>query len=201
MKFKNGPKKFLFQGPPGIGKTHCVGVLTNTTKRQLYLLNWVQIISKSFEDYKKYLDETFEEINKHFKLNEVIILLENIEVLLEYQNHPEYLKYWMILANHLKYLNEQIILISTTNEYPKLPKLLVENFDVIIDFSQYSREELQLIAQNYFKKYTQDFEVLNLSFKLFEKIISKVEQLPFPGQLKKIIKNSLALSADTPNNF
>ncbi|VEU74822.1 ATPase AAA [Mycoplasmopsis citelli] len=107
----------------------------------------------------------------------------------------------MILANHLKYLNEQIILISTTNEYPKLPKLLVENFDVIIDFSQYSREELQLIAQNYFKKYTQDFEVLNLSFKLFEKIISKVEQLPFPGQLKKIIKNSLALSADTPNNF
>ncbi|VEU75082.1 AAA family ATPase [Mycoplasmopsis citelli] len=150
---------------------------------------------------KKYLDETSEEINKHFKLNEVIILLENIEVLLEYQNHSEYLKYWMILANHLKYLNEQIILISTTNKYPKLPKLLVENFDVIIDFSQYQREKLQLIAQNYFKKYTQDFEVLNLSFKLFEKIISKVEQLPFPGQLKKIIKNSLALSADTPNNF
>ncbi|VEU75083.1 AAA family ATPase [Mycoplasmopsis citelli] len=53
IEFKNGPKKFLFQGPPGIEKTHCVGVLTNTTKRQLYLLNWVQIISKSFEEYKK----------------------------------------------------------------------------------------------------------------------------------------------------
>ncbi|UUD36274.1 hypothetical protein NPA08_00325 [Mycoplasmopsis citelli] len=128
---------------------------------------------------KNYLDETFEEINKHFKLNEVIILLENIEVLLEYQNHPEYLKYWMILANHLKYLNEQIILISTTNEYPKLPKLLVENFDVIIDFSQYSREELQLIAQNYFKKYTQDFEVLNLSLSFLKKSFQKLSNFLF----------------------
>ena len=95
-------------------------------------------------------------------------------------------------------LSDDIVLIATTNLYKSFDKALVRRFDSVVDFSQYSKEDLIEIAEIILNRLLLKFKSAGRKISLFRKILNNAEQLPFPGELKNLLKTSLAFS--DPNN-
>ena len=64
----------------------------------------------------------------------------------------------------------------------------------IINFNDYSKEDLIEVAEVILNDFLKKFKIENKNTKLFKKILSCVENLPYPGDLKNIIKTSIAFS-------
>ena len=95
-------------------------------------------------------------------------------------------------------LNEKILLIATTNLFNHFDKALIRRFDSIIDFNRYSREDLLDISEIILNFYLSKFKNIGRNVRLFRKIISLMDKIPYPGDLKNLIKTSLAFS--NPND-
>ena len=98
----------------------------------------------------------------------------------------------------LEGLNDKILLIATTNLYKHFDKALVRRFDSVIDFNRYSREDLIDVSEVILNYYLSKFKNVARNIRLFRKIISLMDTIPYPGDLKNIIKTSLAFS--NPND-
>lgn len=97
-------------------------------------------------------------------------------------------------------LNKEIVIIATTNLYKNFDKALSRRFDAVINFNQYSKEDLIEVAETYFSSFVKSFKNISKDTRLFRKILNISKQLPYPGELKNIIKTSLAFS-DVDNNY
>lgn len=95
-------------------------------------------------------------------------------------------------------LNEEVVLIATTNLYQNFDKALTRRFDSTINFDRYDREDLIEIAESILNTLLKKFKSAGRDMKLFKKIIGNMETIPNPGELKNLIKVSLAFS--DPNN-
>ena len=91
-------------------------------------------------------------------------------------------------------LNKEIVLIATTNLYSNFDKALVRRFDAVINFNRYSQEDLIEVAEYYFSLFIKNFKGISKDTRLFRKILRNVKKLPYPGEMKNIIKTSLAFS-------
>ena len=91
-------------------------------------------------------------------------------------------------------LNKEIVIIATTNLYSNFDKALVRRFDAVINFNRYSKADLIEVAEFYFSSFVKNFKGVSKDVRLFRKILSVAQELPFPGELKNIIKTSLAFS-------
>ncbi len=94
-------------------------------------------------------------------------------------------------------LNSDIILIATTNLFGQFDKALLRRFDSIINFNRYSREDLLEVADSILSGYLTKFKFAGRNMRLFKKIISRMRDIPYPGELKNLIKTSLAFSDPT----
>ena len=65
---------------------------------------------------------------------------------------------------------------------------------LIIDFSRYNKEDLIEVAEYYFSSFIKNFKGISKDTRLLKKILKLPEKLPYPGELKNIIKTSLAFS-------
>lgn len=97
-------------------------------------------------------------------------------------------------------LNDKIILIATTNLYKHFDKALIRRFDHVVDFNKYSQKDLAEISEIILNYYLSKFKKVSKNMNLFKKIISLKETLPYPGDLKNIIKTCLAFS-DPENGY
>lgn len=97
-------------------------------------------------------------------------------------------------------LNDKIILIATTNLYNSFDKALTRRFDVIIDFDRYKQEDLIDIGEAILNELLFKFKFAGRNMKLFRKILSLMNEIPYPGELKNLIKSSLAFS-DPSNEY
>ena len=61
-------------------------------------------------------------------------------------------------------------------------------------------EDLIEIAEFFFSAFSKNFKNISKDMRLFRKILNVAEHLPYPGELKNIIKTSLAFS-DENNAF
>ena len=85
-------------------------------------------------------------------------------------------------------------MMATTNLYEYFDKALTRRFDYIIDFNRYTNEDLAVIAEKMLDKMLVKFKLANKDIRLFRKIINLMPTIPYPGDLRNLIKTAVAFS-------
>lgn len=201
INHKIGINKFLFEGAPGTGKTVAAEHIARLLKRNLYYVDFNNLIDSKLGQTSKNINQVFKEINEIQNPNEVIILFDEIDAIaLDRINSNDIREMGRVTSSILREfdrlvdLNSEIVIIATTNLFNYFDKALTRRFDAIINFNRYSNEDLIQIADFYLSKYIKEFKHVSKDTRLFKKILRLKEDLPYPGQLKNIIKTSLAFS-------
>ena len=182
---KMGINKFLFQGKPGTGKTEAVKQLA-------------RILNSKLGQTQKNLTEMFKEINSFVHPEKVVVLFDEIDALaLERTSSNDLREMGRVTSTLLKCLdrmNENIILVATTNLYDMFDKALTRRFDYIIDFNRYTEEDFLDIAEKMLNSYLDKMKLGGRDIRLFRKIMRLSSPMPYPGELKNLLKTSIAFS-------
>ena len=195
---KAGINKFLFQGAPGTGKTETVKQIARLLERELFMVDFDEIIDSKMGQTSKNIASLFEEINSFVHPDTVLVLFDEIDALaLDRTNANDLREMGRATSSVLKgldNLNSQIVLIATTNLYKDFDKALVRRFDSVIDFNRYTRKDLLDVADVILESYLAKFSFAGRNKKLFRKILALMPVIPYPGDLKNIIKTCIAFS-------
>ncbi len=193
-----GVNKFLFEGAPGTGKTETVKQIARILSRDLYMAKFDSIIDSKLGQTSKNLSTAFEEINKLTHPEKIIMLFDEIDALamdrLNNNDLREMGRATSTLLKELDKLNDNIVLIATTNLYKSFDKALIRRFDSVINFNRYSKEDLIEVAESILNEYVIKFDGIAKDLRLYRKIIALMDPLIYPGDLKNMIKTSLAFS-------
>ena len=177
-----GINKFLFQGAPGTGKTEAVKQLARILEREIYMVDFSAIIDSKMGQTQKNMSELFDEIDA---------------IALDRTNMNDLREMGRATSTLLKYLDrvdERIVLIATTNLFEHFDKALIRRFDSVIDFNRYSQEDLMDISEEYLNRFLVKFNLAKKDIRLFRKIMKLISPLPYPGDLKNLIKTAVAFS-------
>lgn len=196
-----GINKFLFEGLPGSGKTEATKHIARLLNRTLYYVDFDNLIDSKLGQTNKNIAAVFNEITAIPHSNKVIVLFDEIDVIaLDRINSNDVREMGRVTSTILRELdrltdlNKEIIIIATTNLFSNFDKALTRRFDAVISFNRYSKEDLIEVAEYYFSSYIRNFKAASKDTRLFRKILNTAEKLPYPGELKNIIKTSLAFS-------
>lgn len=193
-----GINKFLFQGAPGTGKTEAVKQLARILEREIYMVDFAAIIDSKLGQTQKNISALFKEINSFVHPEKVIVLFDEIDAIaLDRTNANDLREMGRATSTMLKgmdNMDERIVLVATTNLFEYFDKALSRRFDSIIDFNRYTREDLMSIAEEFLNKFLTKFKLAEKDIRLFRKIIALMEPIPYPGELKNIIKTAIAFS-------
>lgn len=193
-----GVNKFLFEGAPGTGKTEAAKQIAKILNRQLYIIEFSELVDSKMGETPKNIVKVFNEINAAPYPSKVIILLDEIDIIaldrINSSDVREMGRTTSTLLRELDKLNNEITLIATTNLFLNFDKALTRRFDSIINFNRYKKEDLIEIAEGILNNYLKIFSNARRNMKLFKKIIKLMNSIPFPGDLTNIIKSSLAFS-------
>ncbi|HHT67311.1 MAG TPA: AAA family ATPase [Erysipelotrichaceae bacterium] len=198
INHKVGVNKFLFQGAPGTGKTETVKHIARLLERQLYMIEFSALVDSKLGQTAKNMTSMFDEINKLPNPQNIVILFDELDAIamdrININDLREMGRVTSTLLKELDKLNEDIVLIATTNLYDKFDKALIRRFDSVIDFNRYSREDLIEISESIFHSLVKKFKNVSRETRLLKKIINQMETIPYPGDLNNLIKTSLAFS-------
>lgn len=196
-----GINKFLFEGMPGSGKTEAAKHIARLLNRTLFYVDFDNLIDSKLGQTNKNIAVVFNEINAIPHSNKVVILFDEIDVIaLDRINSNDVREMGRVTSSILRELdrltdlNKEIVIIATTNLFSNFDKALTRRFDAVISFNRYSKEALIEVAEYYFSSYIRNFKGASKDTRLFRKILNTAENLPYPGELKNIIKTSLAFS-------
>ncbi|MGN0395084.1 MAG: AAA family ATPase [Coprococcus sp.] len=193
-----GINKFLFQGAPGTGKTEAVKQLARILNREIFMVNFSSVIDSKLGQTQKNISELFREINSFVNPDKVIVLFDEIDALaLDRTNSNDLREMGRATSALLKgfdRMNESVVLIATTNLFSHFDKALIRRFDSVVDFDRYTEEDLLAISEKMLDRYLTKMKLGNRDIRLFRKIMKLAHPIPFPGELKNIIKTSIAFS-------
>lgn len=199
-----GVNKFLFEGPPGTGKTEAAKHIARILERELYVVDFDSIIDSKLGQTSKNIAALFNELHKLQQPQKVIILFDEIDAIaIDRINSNDLREMGRATSSVLKgldNLNDNIVLIATTNLYKSFDKALTRRFDAIVDFSNYAKKDLVDIGERILNTLLIKFKLTGRNVVLFRKILNNTEKLPYPGELKNILKTSLAFS-DRSNQY
>ena len=186
-----GVNKFLFQGAPGTGKTETVKHIARILDRELFIVDFAFLIDSKLGQTGKNIAQLFDEINNLLIPEKSLILFDEIDALaLDRTDSKDLREMGRATTSVLKGLegiNDKILLIATTNLYRHFDKALVRRFDSVIDFNRYSREDLIDISEIILNYYLSKFKNVARNIRLFRKIISIMDVIPYPGDLKNLL--------------
>lgn len=195
---KAGINKFLFQGAPGTGKTEAVKQLARILNRDIYMVDFASIIDSKLGQTQKNISSLFKEINNFVHPEKVIILFDEIDAIaLDRTNSNDLREMGRATSSMFKgmdYMNERVVLVATTNLYEYFDKALARRFDSVIDFNRYTKEDLISISEEFLNKFLLKFKLANKDIRLFRKIIALMDPIPYPGELKNLIRTAVAFS-------
>lgn len=196
-----GINKFLLEGLPGSGKTEAAKHIARLLGRALYIIDFEHLIDSKLGQTNKNIASVFAEINMIPCPNKVVILFDEIDVIaLDRVNRNDVREMGRVTSTILREfdrltdLNKEIVIIATTNLYSNFDKALIRRFDAVINFNRYHKEDLVEVAEFYFASFIKNFKGIPKDTRLFKKILNIAPILPYPGELKNIIKTSLAFS-------
>lgn len=196
-----GINKFLFEGLPGSGKTEAVKHIARLLDRILYSVDFGKLIDSKLGQTNKNIMNIFAEINMVPFPNKIIVLFDEIDAIaLDRINSNDVREMGRVTSTILRELdrltdlNKEIVIIATTNLFSNFDKALIRRFDAVINFNKYNQEDLIEVAEYYFLSFSKNFKGISKDTRLFKKILKLSEQLPYPGELKNLIKTSLAFS-------
>ena len=193
-----GLNKFLFQGAPGTGKTEAAKQLARILERDLFSVNFSNVIDSKLGQTQKNITMLFDELNSFPHPEKLIVLFDEIDAIAldrtDTNDIREMGRATSTLLKEFDNLNEQIVLIATTNLFKYFDKAIIRRFDAIVDFDRYTIDDLVNVSESFLNEYLMKFKFAGRNMKLFEKIIRLMNPVLSPGELKNIIKTSLAFS-------
>ncbi|MBA3925693.1 ATP-binding protein [Listeria rustica] len=202
-----GINKFLFEGLPGSGKTEAAKHVARLLDRTLYYVDFDNLVDSKLGETNKNITKVFSEINRIPYPEKTVILFDEIDVIaLDRVNNNDVREMGRVTSailrelDRLTDLNEEIVIIATTNLFQNFDKALSRRFDAVINFNRYNKDDLIEVAELYFSSYVKNFKGISKNIRLFKKLLKTAERLPYPGELKNIIKTSLAFS-DVNNSY
>ena len=202
VNHKLGVNKFLFEGKPGTGKTETVKHLARVLDRELLFVNFDTIVDSKLGQTTKNISDLFNEISTLPSPYKFVILFDEIDAIaidrINSNDVREMGRATSAILKGMDRLNSNIILVATTNLFNSFDKALTRRFDAVINFDRYSKDDLvdvgSIVANEFLKK----SKYTNKNAKLLQKILTSQDVLPSPGELKNLIKTSIAFS--NPNN-
>ena len=198
IKKNIGVNKFLFEGEPGTGKTESVKQIARMLNRKLLSVNFDMLVDSKLGQTSKNITSLFKEINSISRPAEAIILFDEIDALaLDRINGNDLREMGRATSTLLKSfdsLNENLVLIATTNLYKAFDKALTRRFDAVINFNRYSEEDIFSIADLLVEEQYNKFGTISKNSRLLHKILKISNNKIMPGDLKNIIKTSIAFS-------
>jgi len=201
VEHRIGVNKFLFQGAPGTGKTEAVKQLARILGREIYMVDFSSIVDSKLGQTQKNLTEMFKKINQFAQPDKIVVFFDEIDAIaLDRTNQNDLREMGRATSTMLKgfdRLNENIVLIATTNLFEYFDKALIRRFDSVISFNRYDQNDLLTIAEKMLDRYLEKFKLANRDIRLFRKIINLYDPIPNPGDLKNIIKTAIAFSDPT----
>ena len=199
-----GINKFLFEGPPGTGKTETAKQIARILERELFIVDFDSVIDSKMGQTSKNISLLFKEISSVSNPDKVIILFDEIDsIAIDRINSNDLREMGRATSSVLKgldNLNNNIVLIATTNLYKVFDKALSRRFDAIIDFSNYTKQDLIEVGEAILNDMLQKFKYAGRNMRLFKKILESMDVIPYPGELKNLIKTSIAFS-DSNNEY
>lgn len=196
-----GFNKFLFEGDPGTGKTETVKQIARILNRDLYSVDFDSVIDSKLGQTSKNIASVFQEIRALPNPEKAIIMFDEIDAIaLDRINSNDLREMGRVTSSVLKGLDGldgSIVLIATTNLFAQFDKALTRRFDAIINFNRYDKNELLDIAESILNDLLSQFKFARRNMRLFRKIISTMDKIPYPGELKNIIKTSVVFSDPT----
>lgn len=200
---RTGLSKFLFYGMPGTGKTETVFQIARIMNRDILSVPFEQLVDSKMGETAKNVSSLFDEIN-HLPFSKVLILLDEIDALvldrINRNDLREMGRVTSIFLKELDCLSENVILIATTNLYDSLDKALIRRFDATVSFNRYSRDDLIEIADSFLTLSLKKSPNSRQNMRMFNKILNNLDDIPYPGDLKQIIKTAVAFS-DESNEY
>lgn len=195
-----GLSKFLFYGEPGSGKTESAYQIARLLNRDILSVNFEQLVDSRLGETAKNVALLFDEIN-HISYNKTIIIFDEIDSLvldrINKNDLREMGRVTSLFLKELDKLNENIVIIATTNLYQNFDKALIRRFDSIVSFDRYSKKDLIDVADSLLSANLKKAGRYRQNIRLFNKILSKLDKIPYPGDLKQIIKTAIAFSDDS----
>lgn len=193
-----GINKFLFEGAPGTGKTESAKQVARLLNRQLFKVDFNELIDSKMGQTAKNIAAVFSEINRMPAVNHTVILFDELDAIaLDRVNSNDIREMGRATSSMLSALddlNSEVVLIATTNLFKAFDRAFTRRFDSVISFDRYSQADLADIATAILSSDLRQFKTVGRDMKLFSKIIKQVSPLPMPGELENLIKVSLAFS-------
>ncbi len=193
-----GTNKFLFQGKPGTGKTQAVKQITRLLGRELFIINESALINSKLGQTQKNISTLFQTLSTTIHPEKIVVLFDELDALaLDRINTNDLREMGRATTEILKgldSLNEDIVLIATTNLFSCFDKALIRRFDFVVDFDRYEESDLAEIAEKMLERYLNKVKLANRDVRLFRKILSLATPLPQPGDIFNIIKTAVAFS-------
>ncbi len=190
--------KFLFYGAPGTGKTESAYQIARILGRDLLRVDFEQLIDSRLGETAKNVSVLFDEIN-HLSFGKVIVLMDEIDALvLDRVNANDLREMGRVTSTFIKELdrlNENVVIIATTNLFNNFDKAIVRRFDATVSFDRYANDDLIEIADALLTSTLKKNANSKQDMRLFNKILKNLEKIPYPGDLKQIIKTSVAFSS------
>ena len=194
-----GVDKFLFEGAPGTGKTETVKQIARLLQRDLYVVNFETIIDSKLGQTAKNIANLFKEINRFTHPEQTLILFDEIDAIalnrLDNNDLREMGRATTAILKGMDSLRDGIVLIATTNLFRAFDKALIRRFDAVINFDRYNQEDLLVIAESMMSTILNDSKHSGKNVRLFKKIVALCSPIPYPGELKNILKSAVAFSS------
>ena len=187
---KSGLSKFLFYGEPGSGKTESAYQIARLLNRDILSVDFEQLVDSRLGETAKNVAMLFDEIN-HIAFNKTIVIFDEIDsIVLDRINKNDLREMGRVTSLFLKELdklNDNIIIIATTNLFQNFDKALIRRFDALVSFDRYSKKDLIDVADSILTASLRKVNNLKQDLRLFNKILNKVESIPYPGDLKQLM--------------
>lgn len=193
-----GINKFLFQGAPGTGKTETAKQISRILGRELFSVDFSSLIDSKLGQTQKNIVSLFREINSFPHPEKVIVLFDEIDsIALDRTNSNDLREMGRATSTMLKEfdrLDSRVVIIATTNLFEHFDKAIIRRFDSVVDFSRYSQEDLRDISEIILNDFLSKFKGSGRNIRVFRKIIDLASPIPYPGELKNIIRSAIAFS-------
>lgn len=198
--------KFLFQGSPGTGKTESVKLLAHELGRELYSVDFNSLVDSKLGQTAKNIQQLFLEMKSLKHPERAVFLFDEIDVIaLDRINARDVREMGRVTSAFLKELDAlspEVIVFATTNLYASFDKALIRRFDAVVDFNRYTQEDLIELSCFVMESFCNKYSFIGKDMRLFKKILSMADNLPYPGEMKNLLKSSVAFSSvDNPYDY